>query len=73
MYRKITLSNILKFKNFYKYFFFGAQLWYTFQDVKRSIGTVQLVRDKVHPGQVIPDVYLDEVTGVQKLTSAVNF
>ncbi|EFO19680.2 dual specificity phosphatase [Loa loa] len=45
---------------------FWRQLIVYEQDVKKSIGTIQLVSDKTHPGQVIPDVYLDEDIGVRK-------
>ncbi|KAL3998035.1 Dual specificity phosphatase catalytic domain family protein [Acanthocheilonema viteae] len=45
---------------------FWRQLIVYEQDVKQSIGTVQLVRDKTHLDQVIPDVYLDIEIGIQK-------
>ncbi|VDK84013.1 unnamed protein product [Litomosoides sigmodontis] len=38
---------------------FWRQLILYEQDVKQSVGTVQIVRDKTYPDQLIPDVYLD--------------
>lgn len=47
---------------------FWRQLIAYEQDIKQSVGTIQLIRDKTHLDQVIPDVYLDKETGFQKLS-----
>ncbi|CAG9533655.1 unnamed protein product [Cercopithifilaria johnstoni] len=49
---------------------FWRQLIVYEQDIKRSIGTVQLIRDKIHAGQIIPDVYFDVGIRIQKSSSA---
>uniref|UniRef100_A0A0R3RR34 Dual specificity protein phosphatase 14 n=1 Tax=Elaeophora elaphi TaxID=1147741 RepID=A0A0R3RR34_9BILA len=49
---------------------FWRQLIAYEQHVKQNIGTVQLVRDKAHPDQVIPNVYLDVAIEFQKSSSS---
>uniref|UniRef100_A0A915Q265 Dual specificity protein phosphatase 14 n=1 Tax=Setaria digitata TaxID=48799 RepID=A0A915Q265_9BILA len=49
---------------------FWRQLIAYEQNIKHSMGTVHLIRDKTHLDQVIPDVYLDMEAGAHKILAS---